>query len=272
MRGISGYILAIQNGLGSLLDLIETIQLLVNFSDPLKSSFVFLVLVVLWFVLYLIPLRFLVFSIGMVPYSVSLKARYDKMALKDKNTTDSSPKEGRKSKRVSPFATWVNNFTRSLPIDDDLRKTYFWETRRAVARRLRGEADERRTSRLRKLWRAQWYEAVEVFQPSDKGKNTPELRASFAVILGRRFMWWASVDDFDNGDEPIGKIFLQGHAGLAMPSPIEVKAIGENSSRAVSIFGKGSKDQERVTLLVSGEKSKERFENAIESALSTKDD
>ena len=270
VRGISGYILAIQNGLGSLLDIIETARSLVNFSDPLKSSFIVVLLVFLWFILYVIPLRLLVFTIGMIPYSVSLKARYDKQFPKEKKPTDSPSKDGKNGKKVSPFAIWVNNFTRSLPIDDDLRKTYFWETRRAVAKKLRGEADERRTSRLRKLWRAQWYEAVEVLQPGDKG--TPVLRASFAVILGRRFMWWASVDDFDNADQPIGKIFLQGHAGLATPSPIELKAIGENSSRAVSIFGKGAKDQERITLLVSGEQSKERFENAVVSALHTKDD
>lgn len=272
VRDIRGYILAIQNGLGSLLDLIENVQLLVNFSDPLKSWFVLVVLVVVWSVLYLIPFRFLVFSIGMIPYSVSLKARYDKVVLKSSKTSDFPSNEDRIPKKVSPFAIWVNNFIRSLPVDDDLQKTYFWETRRAVAEKLRGEADERRTSRLRKLWRAQWYEDVEVLQPGDKTKSAPEFRASFAVILGRRFMWWASVDDFDNGVQPMGKIFLQGHAGLATPSPIELKAIGEQSSRAVSIFGKGSKDQERVTLLVSGEESKKNFENAVESALITKDD
>ena len=76
----------------------------------------------------------------------------------------------------------------------------------------------------------------------------------------------------ENGEQPVGKIFLQGHAGLATPSPIELKALGDKSLRAVSLFGRGAKDQERITLLVSGEQSKESFENAVNAALYTKED
>ena len=269
VRGISGYILAIQNGLGSLLDAVEAARHLINFSDPLKSSAVVIGLLMLWFVLYSIPFRLLVFLLGTIPYASSLKARYEKSVKR--NRRHDFPPEDRAAKKLSPFSIWVNNFMRSLPIDDDLRKTYFWETRREVAKLLCGEADERRSSRLQKLWRAQWYEEVDLFKMAEKEASLRP-RKAFAVIQGRRFMWWSSVHDFDNGEQPIGKIFLQGHAGLATPSPIEMKAIGDDMYRAVSLFGRGEKEQERVTFMVKGLKSKDAFERAVNGALFTKSD
>ena len=85
-------------------------------------------------------------------------------------------------------------------------------------------------------------------------------------------MLWKSATDFDSGEQPVLKVFLRGHAGLATPSPIELKAIGSELSRSVSIFGRGEKEQQRITILTSGPKSKEELEDAVFAALNTKGD
>jgi hypothetical protein len=72
VRGISGTILTVQNTLGYFLDTIETCRNLVSFTDPFKSSVLFLVLTVLWLILAIVPTRLVALFAGVVSLGVQL--------------------------------------------------------------------------------------------------------------------------------------------------------------------------------------------------------
>lgn len=163
------------------------------------------------------------------------------------------------------------NAIHGLPTDEDLRKTYFWECRRLRAREVEEQTRAKRSARLSRLWRAQWYSTVEVLH-SDKSSEAIRLGA-FAMIQGHRFLWWPSVAEFDKGEQPIGRIFLAGHAGLATPSPIEMRSMRkEEISRATSIFGRGIDAQQKITIVACSEEDKDRLERAVVFAITSKKD
>ena len=173
-----------------------------------------------------------------------------------------------------PIATWVQNAFLGIPTDEDLRKTYFWEKRRIGAKKRDAYANDKRLARLQRLWRAQWHATVKIRDVTAKGrpKGTWVWKTVFAVVQGRRFLWWNTVKDFDNGEAPLGRIFLAGHAGLSGLSPLEMREIDSKEVPfVVGIFGKGLKDQQRVTLLLPSTELKETLENAVIDA-SVKDD
>lgn len=130
---------------------------------------------------------------------------------------------------------------------------------------------------MQKLWRAQWYANVQL----KTARHIPSPRESsrdwhwedaFAIVQGRRLLWWPSAHDFDNGEAPAGCIFLAGHAGLAGLSPLEMRQMKESEiPLVVSIFGRGLKEQQKLTILTESVESKEELENAILEA-STKQD
>lgn len=163
------------------------------------------------------------------------------------------------------------NAIRGLPTDEDIRKTYFWECRRLRARQIEIQAEAKRNSRLKRLWRAQWYSSVDILRASDGGDF--ERTEAFAMIQGHRFLWWHSVGDFDLGEEPGGGIFLAGHAGLATPSPLELRSVDKaDFSKLTSIFGRGNETQEKVTVVAPSEKVKDDLELAVSFATSAKKD
>jgi hypothetical protein len=181
-------------------------------------------------------------------------------------TLPANPEES----KPSPLVRWIMNAIRGLPTDEDLRKTYFWESRRKGARETENNAAGKRLSRLQRLWIAQWYSSIKL-RPQNvrRDSSSADSKAShwenvFAIVQGRRFLWWHSVREFDNGELPSGRIFLSGHAGLATPSPLEMREFSpEELKLVVSIFGRGTTDQERVTLLAPDAKMKEKLEAAV---------
>lgn len=57
---------------------------------------------------------------------------------------------------------------------------------------------------------------------------------------------------------------MAGHAGLSGLSPLELREINpKDVPFVVGIFGRGLKDQQRVTLLMPSEDIKESLENAV---------
>lgn len=155
---------------------------------------------------------------------------------------------------------WLKNAFRGLPTDEDLRKAYFWEGRRIGASTRENYATEKRMARLKRLWRAQWHATIKIRSDS---KDTA-WDAIFAVVQGRRFLWWKTVGDFDSGSPPQGRIFLAGHAGLSGLSPIEMREIdSKHVPLVVGIFGRGLQAQQRVTLLMPNENLKDSLENAV---------
>ena len=166
----------------------------------------------------------------------------------------------------SPFAIWVMNALRGLPTSEDLRRAYFWQSRRLGAKETESLAAAKRKARMQRLWRVQWYRSVRMLMHKDEEL---EWRTVFAIIQGHRVLWWRSVAEFDSGVSPLGRLFLAGHAGLASPSPLELRKIKqEELERVVCVFGSG----ERTTILTESVEGKEELEKAVEEALSSKQD
>ena len=96
---------------------------------------------------------------------------------------------------------WLKNAFRGLPTDEDLRKAYFWEGRRIGAMTKEAYASEKRMARLKRLWRAQWHAMIKIRSENDdkSGSGNSKWEAIFALVHGRRFLWWKSVNDFDSG-------------------------------------------------------------------------
>jgi hypothetical protein len=221
-----------------------------------------------------------VFSpLSQAQYTVTFLDRFGYLFNSSTVTTDQSGKlvepappsaNPEESKKTSPVVTWIMNAIRGLPTDEDLRKTYFWESRRKGARETENDAAAKRLSRLQRLWKAQWYSSIKLrLQNVRRDSSSADSKAShwenvFAIVQGHRFLWWHSVREFDNGELPSGRIFLSGHAGLATPSPLEMREFTpEELKLVVSIFGRGKTNQERVTLLAPDAEMKERLEDAV---------
>ena len=164
---------------------------------------------------------------------------------------------------------WLKNAFRGLPTDEDLRKAYFWEGRRIGAKTRETYASEKRLARLKRLWRAQWHATLKIRVDDKKSpkKSSPfstTWESIFAVVQGRRFLWWKSVADFDNGAPPSGRIFLAGHAGLSGLSPLEMREINpKDVPLVVCIFGRGLYNQQRITLLLPSADLKDSLEYAV---------
>jgi hypothetical protein len=210
-------------------------------------------------------------------YTVTFVGRFGYLFSSSTLTTDQSgklveptqpaiPEESKPSRVV----TWIMNAIRGLPTDEDLRKTYFWESRRKGARETEKSAAGKRLSRLQRLWKAQWYSSIKLHlhnvrrDSSSAGHEVSHWENVFAIVQGHRFLWWHSVRKFDNGELPAGRIFLSGHAGLATPSPLEMREFTpEELKLVVIIFGRGMTDQQRVTLLAPNAEMKEKLEDAV---------
>jgi len=185
-----------------------------------------------------------------------------------KTSTPPKPADTDGEASGSPFGTWIINAFRGIPTSEDLRRTYFWEIRRLGAEETESLAAAKRKNRMQRLWRVQWYRSVRMLTESTKNEEL-EWRTVFAMIQGHRLLWWRSVGEFDSGVSPLGRLFLAGHAGLSSPSPLELRKISrEDAERTVSIFGSGA----RTTILTESLEAKEELENAVEAALSSKQD
>lgn len=177
----------------------------------------------------------------------------------DKSTDDETEQ--------SPVVTWISNALRGLPTSEDLRRAYFWESRRLGVKETESLAAAKRKARMQRLWKVQWYRTVRML--THNKNQEPEWRTVFAMIQGHRILWWRSVSEFDNGVAPLGKLFLAGHAGLSSPSPLELREISSDDvERVVSVFGSGA----RTTILSETLEEKEELEKAVEAALSDKQD
>ena len=131
---------------------------------------------------------------------------------------------------------------------------------------------ERRKSRLEQIWKAKWYSAVKV-KVDNRRKNASQIRPwhwenQFVVIHGRRLLLWSSEADFDEGEPPLDRILLSGHAGLAGLLPLEIRELSpqEEFPLVVNIFGRSNTGQLKVMILVPNYKLKEALEETILSA------
>ena len=294
--GIGGTVQVVQNTLGSILDLVEGVINLLNFTDPFKSSTIFVGLLLIWLVFVIIPTRHIVLLSGLAQYGVTFFEKYGEYLGLTKSTepAESTPEindlsalsqvdrsdemEKKKNKSV-PFLVWITNAIRSIPTQEDLRKAYFWESRQLGSEKAKKYALDKRESRLEKIWKAKWYCVMNVLvQDNEMDKrNQPTFHWEldcFAVVQGHRFIWWKSVGDFDDGEIPSGKLLLSGHAGLGGPSPMELRELDKEKELplCLTIFGRGTDRQERITMLLPDKHVKQDLENAVIDSQSFKSD
>lgn len=132
------------------------------------------------------------------------------------------------------------------------------------------QAVAKRQTRLEKLWKAKWHGPLELKEKNaDRPPASPTARnwswePAFGLIEGHRFIWWRSERHFDTGEAPLGQIYFAGHSGLAGLSPLDLRELTkEEIPFVVSIFGRGTQGQQKVTLLASSSSLKDSLENAV---------
>eukprot|EP00980_Cylindrotheca_fusiformis_P023760 scaffold10939_cov105-Cylindrotheca_fusiformis.AAC.5 len=245
--GIGGNLQDAQNTLSSILDLIESTQNLFNFAAH---------------------------------FSLTANKKYRFLEKRTKkefvNQRESMPVSLDVSDEVShrkegSWDIWIMNGLRSLPTNEDLRKTYFWESFRSGHNEAEKYLSRKRESRLKQLWKAQWYSKIRI-KVRIEAEQASNWMNAFAIVQGHHFLWWKSISGFDSGEDPVGRIFLTGHAGLTGPSPIEMRDLSqEELGLFVGIFGRGLSSQERLAVITPDEILRESLKNAILGA-SAKDD
>ena len=279
--GIGGTVQVVQNTLGSIIDSIESLINILNFTDPYKSSIIFASLLPVWVVFRLIPTRYIVLVTGVAQYGVTFVLRYGEdlgIESKKEHQKNEGSEFVENAGKSNSFMIKVTNALKSIPNNEDLRKAYFWESRQLGAETARKYALEKRESRLEKLWKAKWHSSMKILvqdvEIDHRKQPKLNLKPVFAVVQGHRFVWWDSVDEFDDGELPLGKVILAGHAGLGGPSPIEMRELDRESELplCLTIFGRGSLGQERVTVLLPDKRVKDDLENVIIDSASFKSD
>jgi len=272
VRGIGGTLHSIQNTIGQVVDLLEACHNIFTFADPQISSLVLCSLLVICLLLALVPTRTIVLLVGLVQYIVTLVSKLkswlspkqsESPSFKSNRTDQNEEKETQTS---SPISTWITNAFRSIPTDEDLRKTYFWEGRRIGEQACSKIRMEKRITRLTKLWNAKWFSSVKLRIECQEG-NLDDWQwqdGYFAVVLGRRLMIWTSETDFDAGEIPYKQLYFSGHAGIAGLSPIELRHLNEDEvKRATNIFGRGENGQLKLMFLLPDKSLKDSLESVI---------
>ena len=167
-------------------------------------------------VLAFIPTRIVVLLVGLGQYGATY---YKKFLFVPKATKADSLDDDTDAVTTGNI---VENLFYSIPTDEDLRRAYFWEARRAGEREREKYAETKRQSRLKKLWKASWHGTVKVKEKRldasiSQSKRTWHWDTAFLLIEGHRFIWWRSEKHFDLGEAPLGQIFFAGHSGLVSP-------------------------------------------------------
>uniref|UniRef100_A0A7S2KQJ6 Uncharacterized protein n=2 Tax=Leptocylindrus danicus TaxID=163516 RepID=A0A7S2KQJ6_9STRA len=268
VRGMGGNAQWLQNTLGNLLDFVESFRNLFTWACPQKSMLVFSALSMVWIVLCIIPTRFIILSAGLYEFvGKHIMTAFSVDSSEDGNESDDDEENEENSidnQPSIPILTHFYNLVAAVPNDEDLRRAYFWEARRMGGVERDDLAQSKRISRLKSLWRARWYGELYLKVSANAAGTGWEWRNIFTILQGHRLVWWVSSHDFDRGNKPLGQILFAGHAGLAGLSPLDLRQMQKNEfSRAISVFGRGEIEQQKIILLASSEEEKEWIERLI---------
>eukprot|EP00984_Skeletonema_dohrnii_P029267 scaffold19714_cov144-Skeletonema_dohrnii-CCMP3373.AAC.1 len=258
----------LQNQISFVVDMIEKARNAFNFSNPRITVLILLCLSVLWTVLALIPTRIVILIGGVAQFGATY---YDKYMSPRKKKREMSS-EDKKTDASDVGGNVFENMFLSIPTDEDLRRTYFWEARRVGEREREKYAMAKRQTRVEKLWKARWHGSLVMKEKKADANDTQNSSARsswswkgiFALIEGHRFIWWRSEKHFDTGESPLGQIFFAGHSGLAGLSPLDLRELTkEEIPSVVSIFGRGQQGQQKITMLAPSLELKDSLENAV---------
>lgn len=194
-----------------------------------------------------------------------------------------------------------NNLIACVPSDEELRLSYAHESKYIASVTEDYQRSRRRRARLRGLCGCQWESPLirisihrmgrggSMYNTSttssltsslksissvnsDNGFNDGWARGGFAVLQGKRLLWWATESSLETGRSADALMTLHGHAGVTAPSPADLK-YGKASCMSCVFAseptnGNGrSGSRQRWTMLFAEESENLDFIAAIESAL-----
>ena len=258
----------LQNQISFVVDMIEKARNAFNFSNPRITVLVLICLSVLWTVLALIPTRIVILIGGLAQFGATYYEKYMSPRKKRREASLEDKKQDASDEGGNAF----ENMFLSIPTDEDLRRTYFWEARRVGEREREKYAITKRRARVEKLWKAIWHGSLDLKEKKAdandiqilSGRSSWSWKNVFALIEGHRFIWWRSEKHFDTGESPLGQIFFAGHSGLAGLSPLDLRELTkEEIPTVVSIFGRGLQGQQKLTMLAPSLELKDSLENAV---------
>ncbi|CAM9411538.1 unnamed protein product [Hapterophycus canaliculatus] len=256
--GLRNTVRDVQDTIGTVLDAVEAVKNLLNWTHPPKTLMVYTLVAIAWLVLLVIPGRYIVLALGLLEFSKVWMAGAQE------------PGRGRGgSVETPPLAIKLRNLLMSLPVDSELAACYSWEAREyskkeKAARKLR---EQRAKLKLLGAGR-QWEGAMRVRDRT----GDPWESSRHVVLLGHRLAWWGSAQELDEGRKARGQLLLQGHAGITHLSPVEARELSD-PKKAVCVFGRSPDGlPHKVSFMGETVADKDALENAVTSAVETKRD
>lgn len=197
----------VQNLMNSLLDQIESMKNIFNWTSPSKTFPIYVALVAVWVVTVLVPGRLIILAVGLYEFFfVFLPIP-----------------EGRSS------MIRFGNLIQSIPNDDDIAQIYAAEKKAFSTAK---QAEWRATEKSRKLelvlgspWRGRVCIKGSSSSSHHAGGLGDEWAEVFLLLQGRRLVWWGSEEALDLGKAAAGQLLLCGHSGLAQVSPMDIRKV-----------------------------------------------
>jgi len=205
----------VQNLMSYILNCVESLKNLLNWTIPSKTFPLYCALVAIWLATVIIPGRYLILSIGLYQFLFKFLPDFD------------------------PLPTEIRFFNtiETLPNDDDIQNAYNREQKAYLNTKNDEEKLRMRHGKLNLIFRSVWQGYVQI-KSLGIGNGVVWLNA-YLVLQETRIVWWLKEDEIDAGKAPQQQLLLFGHAGITQPSPVDVREIGDDS-RLVTIFGRDS--------------------------------
>jgi len=109
---------------------------------------------------------------------------------------------------------------------------------------------------------------------SGGGGDAVWLRGGFAVLQGRRLLWWQSEAALESGQPADAFLRLRGHAGVTAPSPSDLRTAGCAAGCIAAVFASEpaglqgrTTNRQRWALVFADETERRAFTASIENAL-----
>ena len=278
----------VQNFIGTIADTVERCFNILNWTDPRKTGIVFAATVTLLLLFAVFPTRYLILAGGLGEFVNGFRRRkaQERKMEKERAGRGRRKKKAEKTTEKKPSKeSAVSNLIMSTPTNEDLRRFYFWESKRRGEAERNVVAEKRRVGRLATIWQAKWQGRCLVREERKRGGDSDILggseftwRSAFAVLQSHRVSWWRGEREFDGGEESAGQVMFLGHSGLAGLSPLDLKALSPAERVLVTaVFGRGREggsdkmEQLKVLLKFESEGEKERFEEMVVRAMTKVD-
>jgi hypothetical protein len=282
VKGVMANAKYVQNLIGMIADYAEKVFNILNWADPAKTIIVFATVSVGMVLFLIFKTRHLILVFGWSEFyngywrrlskERKKKRRNRKAGGKGADNAGASAKPTTTTTTDGPEESPILNLIASTPTNEDLRRFYFWESKR------RGEAErsrlatKRRMGRLSAIWQAKWQGVCMV-------RDSTKFRRSFVVLQSHRISWWRDERDFDEGGDCAGQILFIGHCGLSGLSPLDLREMESEEDRRVctNVFGRGragaddKTDQVKIMFKFASAREKGEFEDEVLKAMTKVD-